>query len=344
MQKLLVLFVAGLLGLLAFFLITSQPLSDSLQIVSDDINTKTADVQSDHSHDDEHEAGHGQLEVSGMSESETVYRLGGAYVDSYELINEEFGTVVSVTVDGINRIMQANALANHEVGDFPRTGNPNTISAQDNTYIFPLDPTYLGIPQFAREPGIAINGVKFEPQTAERVICESGEVYSIEAVQDILNLGLDFNNAHVQPTGAYHYHAVADNLVEVFDTGEDLIHVGFAKDGFLMYYSKSSAFIPSYGLSGDYRSGTECMYTSPGVSIDEDFEGTKPNGTYVSDWMYTQGAGDLDECNGVEINGQYAYVVTDEYPYIPRCLMGEFTEERPGGGGQGGGRPPAPPR
>ena len=41
-------------------------------------------------------------------------------------------------------------------------------------------------------------------------------------------------------------------------------------------------------------------------------------------------SGELDECNGSFINDQYIYVITNEYPYFPRCLMGEFTEQQQG--------------
>jgi hypothetical protein len=339
MQKIILLTVCGLLGLLVFFFVTSNAevqysAGTQDQVVLED---EYHDVN-DHSHtaEESHDAVEVQEQLE-MSESEAMYRSGGTYLDSYELTSVEFGTDVSVSVDGTNRIMEANSLANHDVGEFPRTGNPNTISAQNNTYTFPLNPTYIGTPQFAREPGVAINGVKFEPQTAERVVCATGEVYSIEAVQDVLNLGLDFNNAHVQPTGAYHYHAVADNLVEVFDVGNDLVHVGFAKDGYLMYYSKSGMYQSGYSLTATPRIGTDCTYTSPSVQIDEDLTGTTPDGTYVSDWEHTAADGVLDECNGAVIDGEYTYVITDEYPYIPRCLMGEFTESTPqGGGGQQG--------
>ena len=37
------------------------------------------------------------------------------------------------------------------------------------------------------------------------------------------------------------------------------------------------------------------------------------------------------------IDGQYAYLITDEFPYIPRCMMGEVAA---GAGGPGGGAAP----
>jgi hypothetical protein len=259
------------------------------------------------------------------------------YTGSYSLADEEFATMTTVTVaDGVRTIV-SNALPDHAVGEFPNPGNPNTISEQDVSYEYPADPVYVGSATTAMTPGVAVNGVKFEPGTAETVTCESGETFRVEALQDIYDLGLDFNNAHVQPTGEYHYHGISELLANAYSTDDDLVHVGFAADGFLMYYSKSGAYSPSYSLSTDARSGTDCVGSMALGGDAVEVEGTMADGTYASDWQYSDANGDdnlyLDECNGTEIAGTYAYVITDEYPFISRCLNGEFTATGPGAGG-----------
>ena len=268
------------------------------------------------------------------------------YTGSYTLADKEFGTMTTVTVaDGVRTIV-SNALPDHEVGEFPNPGNPNTISEQDASYEYPADPVYVGSATNASTPGVAVNGVKFEPATAETVTCESGETFRVEALQDIYDLGLDFNNAHVQPTGEYHYHGISELLANAYSTDEDLVHVGFAADGFLMYYSKSGAYSPSYSLAADARSGTDCVGSMALGAHAVEVEGTTADGTYAADWRYSADTGDanlyLDECNGTEIDGTYAYVITNEYPFISRCLNGEFTATGPGAGGgspaDGGGR------
>ncbi len=258
---------------------------------------------------------------------------------AYTLKDAKYGTQTTVVLKGDKRIMTTNGLPNHETGDFPNPGNPNTISAQNLTYTFPLAPVNTGKVKWAREPGVALNGVKFEPETAESFVCETGERYRIEAFQSLVDLGLDDSHAHVQPTGAYHYHGVPSGLVELLDKGEDMILVGFAKDGFPMYYSKSGAFAPSYRLATKSRTGDACNYSNPKETINKELNNTLPDGTFVSDWEYVAGLGNLDECNGTVVNGNYAYFVTDTYPYVGRCLMGVFTEERPQGPPPGG-RPP----
>lgn len=266
----------------------------------------------------------------------------------YVIMDDTYGTKTLVEIKDGKRIMQTNCIPNHPTGTFPNAGNPNTISAQKMKYEFPVQPKFTGKPKWAREPGIALNGVKFEPETAERFVCETGEVYKIEAFQELVDLGLDFNHAHVQPTGAYHYHGVPTEFVNWLDKGADTVLVGFAMDGFPIYYSKSGAYKPSYQLSGENRTGDACSYRNPKQGMNADFNNTRPDGTFVSDWEYKEGLGELDECNGIWLNGKYVYFLTDEYPYVGRCLKGEFTETRPQGpppgGRHGHHHGPPPPR
>ena len=247
------------------------------------------------------------------------------YFGFYILEDANYGTNTKMTVTNSIRTMVTNSLPNHKTGEFPRKGNPNTISAQNKTYTFPVNPKYTGKAQWVREPGIAINGVKFEPQTAEVVICDTGENYRIEAIQDVFNLGLDFNHAHVQPTGAYHYHGTPTAVIEE-SKEQDLVHIGFAHDGFPMYYSKKGTYKSSFKLVDGNREGEDCTYTNPKNAIDVSVNGHH-DGTYGSDYEYTSGYGDLDECNGVNVDGTYMYLVTNEFPYVGRCLMGEVSKD-----------------
>ncbi|MEM6997652.1 MAG: YHYH protein [Patescibacteria group bacterium] len=264
------------------------------------------------------------------------------YSSDYEIVDSEYGTQVSVTINesmGLRTIV-ANALPNHDTGEFPNSGNPNEISAQSTTYEYPLSPTFTGNPVNVRTPGVAINGVKFEPATAERATCESGDVLAIEAIQDITDLGLDFNNAHVQPTGEYHYHGISPAFTTGVDASQDLVHVGFAADGYLMYYSRSGAYKPSYQIKdGDRTVG--CSYEVPPAGERVVEFGQIRDGSLTDDWEYVEGSGQLDECNGVTIDGSYGYIITDDFPYVSRCLMGTASEATPP---SGSGSRPAPPR
>lgn len=249
--------------------------------------------------------------------------MNSKYIGSYSLEDAEFGTSVEVVVDAISRKISTNSLPNTPTGDFPNAGNPNTISAQDLNYTYSTKPVFVGGATTVRTTGVAVNGVKFEPGTAEAVACSSGEAFRVEALQDVYNLGLDFNNAHVQPSGEYHYHGVSELLVDAFNDDDDLVLVGFAADGFLMYYSKSDAYTPGYELAAQPREGTGCTGSGPLKADSIQIAGTMPDGTYTSDWLFSDTTGNLDECNGTIINGEYAYLITNTYPYIGRCLNGE---------------------
>ena len=267
-----------------------------------------------------------QKELNSNSDINTI-----DFTKEYTMNNLEFGTKTSMTISKDKRILKTNSLPNHKTGKFPNPGNPNTISEQNLTYTFPLNPVLTGQARWAREFGVAVNGIKFEPETAERFECETGEVYRVEAKEGLLDFGLDENNAHVQPTGAYHYHGVPIELIVMLDKGEDLILLGYANDGFPLYYSKSAAYKPSYKLSKEKRTGEVCEYNTPREHISKNLDNTSPDGVFVSDWEYVEGSGDLDECNGILLNGEYIYLATLSYPYIGRCLKGEFIEKRPNG-------------
>ena len=271
-----------------------------------------------------------------------------AYTDSYELADEEYGTMVTVTVADGWRTIDTNALPDHETGEFPNSGNPNEITEQENVWVFPTTTSFTGDSTSVRTSGVAVNGVKFEPGTGESVACSSGENYRIEALQDTYDLGFDVNNAHVQPDGEYHYHGISEMLVDAYSNDEDLVHVGFASDGYLMYYSKSLAYDSSWVLVDGVRAGTDCVASGPDGTV-VDLDGSTPDGVYTSDWIFEDGAGDLDVCNGTTIDGQYAYIITDTFPFVSRCLNGDLTGvEGIGGGGAGPGTgndaaPPAQP-
>jgi hypothetical protein len=259
------------------------------------------------------------------------------FLGDYELTDQQYQTQTTVRLENNQRIMTTNALPNHETGDFPNASNPNAISAQDSTWTLPLVPNFVGQAQDVYETGVAINGVKFEPGTDERVTCDSREIHPIEGLQTVADLGMDFNNAHVQPNGAYHYHGISALMVEVLSSDADLVHVGFARDGYLLYYSKSGQYSPSYKVGSGNRTGSGCLYT-PRKGNAVDF-GSVKDGALTDDWEYDASYGDLDECNGTMIDDSYAYVITDGFPYIPRCLMGEFVAEDRGPSGADQGPP-----
>ena len=262
-------------------------------------------------------------------------------------------STASWTCDDTSRLLVANGLPDHEVGTFPNANNPSAISEQTVEVSFPLNPEIIddaGTP--TRTVAYCINGVKFEVGTAGTCTDEgdcsaigNGGQWSMEAVgANSFDFGEDDSNGHVQPTGTYHYHGVPEGYVEKLNNGAAMTLIGWAVDGFPIY--------ARYGYTDpDDSSSTIKILTSSFVlktSIDPD----RPPvdiydlGAFTQDWEYSDGTGDLDECNGrfgvtPEFPaGIYHYYLTDSFPFGQRCVKGDApAAEGPGGGGGPGGEP-----
>lgn len=266
---------------------------------------------------------------------------------------------VSILTKGDSRIITANAIPNHKVGAFPNPGNPNTISEQKKKYNIPLNPkkanklTSVSADGFGKgfpayEFGVALNGVKLEPTAAEFFGGRSQNMnseWALEALSTEVNLGDDCNNAHVQPTGEYHYHGTPWEFIKSVK-GKSMSQVGWAADGFPIYYkygykdptninSEIVSLVSSYQLKQGNRPGNG--KTAPDGKYD---------GTYVRDFEFVEGLGDLDIANGrygitPEFpNGTYYYVITDDFPSLPRYFVGTPSKDFAVGGGilSNGGR------
>ncbi len=294
------------------------------------------DVHEDEDHDHDESIESGELDLLG----------------DYSIEDSEFGTIVNVTIDEDEgtRTIVSNAIPDHETGDFPNEANPNEISEQEESHTFPLAPEYVGEPTPAQVPAIAFNGVKFQPGTAERATCDNGITYNIQAVglADLVGIpeGLDFNNAHVQPWGEYHYHGTPQSVVDNSASNGDLAFLGFAADGHMVYYSQSNAYSSSYRLGTDEREGTNCVHEARSDAEEPVVFGPTKDGSLGQDWDFDESYGDLDECNGITIDGEYLYLVTDAYPYVSRCMMGAVDEASVGDEGgvsaEGDDRPERP--
>ena len=244
---------------------------------------------------------------------------------------------VIITEEGGYRVIKANGVPNHEIGQFPGPGCPNAASAQSYSFRMPLQPrTNATFTTVKQQPiGVAINGVPFDPGTAEYWKNDRNSGWHIEAIGGGKNLGLDQNLAHVQPNGAYHYHGIPEGLLSNLGGRGEQKMIGYAADGFPIY-DQTRENRPSYQLKkGSRPSGA----AGPGGVYD---------GTYQADYEFVEGTGDLDEANGKTgvtseyPQGTYYYVATAEFPFYPRMLKGtpdaSFRRGPPGGGPGGGGK------
>ena len=148
-------------------------------------------------------------------------------------------------------------------------------------------------------------------------------------------LNMDLNGGHVNNVSRYHYHNIPtdyfNNDLNINGSSHSPL-LGYAADGFPIYYkylysdpNDSMNGVSAFNSSFQLKSGSR-----PGDGI------TAPNGTYngnyVEDYEYITGLSELDECGGrfgitpEYPDGIYYYVLTDNWPYIPRCLKGLYVD------------------
>lgn len=277
--------------------------------------------------------------------------VGGAFLTQAN----DFGNQVRTEERGGYRYIYANGIPDHATGTFPNSGNPNTISPQRHIFRMTLTPQLTGRATPARPTfGVALNGVPFEPGTAEYWHNDRTSGWNYDALSGRINLGLDANNAHVQPTGSYHYHGLPTALV----SAQTMTLVGYAADGFPIYGHYG------YADANDASSGLVAMYSSYRLKSGQRPSGPlgRYDGTFVQDFEYVAGLGDLDECNGrfgVTPDypaGIYHYYITEQFPFVSRCVQGtpdeSFVQVAPQGepgmaprldNGQGSDHPSHPP-
>ena len=258
--------------------------------------------------------------------------------------------------DGTNRILIGNGIPNHEVGTFPNSNNPNSISEQNVSKSFTLCPSIIyesGLELVGPAMAIAyaLNSVKFDPATAGRCN-DAGECslargdgnWNIEALgHETFDFGDDMNHAHVQPNGAYHYHGMPELLIDFLGDSNGMTLIGWASDGFPVYarygyadpedsQSQLKALTTSYRLKSQPDENRPNTLTAilGGPNATNNINKPIPMGAFTQDYEYVEGLGDLDECNGIfgvtpEFpDGIYYYVVTDDFPFFTRCLKGNI--------------------
>ena len=223
---------------------------------------------------------------------------------------------VEVKTDSFSRCFSSNGIPDHPVGKFPNKGNPHSISPQKINLCVPKEPqTSKEITLITGTMGIAKNGILFRPNTAGYWDPESSRGHSRNGNRNWRinifgargKLGLDKNNGHVGPNGLYHYHGIAKSLT----TDSNHSFIGYAGDGFEIHYVGNKVSSGWSLKKGERAVGPSGFY----------------DGTYNEDYEFIQSDEKLDQCNGAFLNSHYVYFITDEYPYIPRCLKGNVSDD-----------------
>jgi hypothetical protein len=242
-----------------------------------------------------------------------------------------FTNRVSIAIEGDYRVIRANGIPNHDSGKFPNRGNPNAIREINGTFRVAMKPKANDqlTPTCINWFGVAVNGVTFEPGTQEFFNEDRNSGWCYEAIGGTSNLGIDMNNAHVQPNGQYHYHSTPVGLIaKLGGDANKMLLVGWAADGFPIYTANG------YSDPKDAKSPVRKMKSSWRLK-----QGTRPSGPgfkydgrFTEDFEYVKGLGDLDECNGrfsvtpEYPDGIYCYFITGEFPRISRFWRGADDE------------------
>ena len=223
---------------------------------------------------------------------------------------------VSIKVKGDQRCVSSNGTPDHKIGQFPNSGNPHRFKATKVSVCVDATPKLTGrTVDSVPVSGLTLTGIIIRPGTADYYDARSPRGHSrdrssgwnLEAMGSRDTLGLDWNNAHVDHRGVYHYHGMPAALIDL--NGGSLM--GYGADGFEIHYVGTKAKSSYVLKSGSRPSAPKGRY----------------DGTYVEDWAFAKGAGNLDECNGAMVNGTYTYFATDTFPFYPRCFKGTVSRD-----------------
>ena len=210
----------------------------------------------------------------------------------------------------------SNGVPNHEIGEFPTKGNPNTFIKRHLKFCFPINPKKTNNNKYILATiGVTLTGIPIRPTTAAWYDRKSTRKHSqdkssglnLEAIRPFEKIfGIDKFNGHLDFRGLYHYHKANQNLL----INNDPL-IGYAADGFEIYYIPKK-FKSSWKLKEGQRK------IEPYGNFD---------GSFKEDYQYVEGYGDLDECNGKEFEGKYRYFATNTFPFFPRCHWGEVSKD-----------------
>ncbi|OZG75381.1 hypothetical protein BTA51_03105 [Hahella sp. CCB-MM4] len=286
---------------------------------------------------------------------------------------KDFTGDIVITSDSRFCYVRSNDIPNHDFNDHSAHFATN-VSEQNLSFRFPINPTPAYKPSplaLGTSEAVLLNGVVIdllaaacydtgrEPLGREKIGCDhrsADHPWRYDPMSPLNDFGTDEHNAHTQPNGKYHYHgnplAMFRTHCENTDAASPVI--GYAADGYPIYGSciKDSATgeireaQPSYKLknNGGPRQAVS-GYSTPRAGIGN-IATNNYDGQFRGDYEYVAGTGDLDECNGMTVDGQYGYYITNSFPWVNNCFRGKVDssfqgreQQRMHGHPPGGGRP-----
>ncbi|HWB63027.1 MAG TPA: YHYH protein, partial [Chitinophagales bacterium] len=229
--------------------------------------------------------------------------------------NNIAANVQSVQYSTNNVYVSCTDVPDYSIG--PWGMNPNVASNQNFVYKFTRNPqknngtlTAIGL----GHTGALLNGVSI-------FNCDDGMTYNNDGVWHrnayvFEGQSLDACGGHPQQDGEYHNHYNPSCVYDIYDSTHHSPLLGFMFDGYPVYgiyaYSDTDGTGPIRIMQSSYQlrnitdrttlpDGSTASATGPAISS------TYPLGSFLQDYVYVAGSGDLDEHNG-------RWCVTPEYP------------------------------
>lgn len=279
-----------------------------------------SDSSSDDSDDDAQTDGDITYKTFTNTIADCEAHTGSFYSEDVYDINNSTTFDGSVTVSSANDScsLMSNGIPNHDFNDSSDRAFSHDVVQTNYALEWTRNPAIAGEITELRngeDEGIMLNGVPIAVLTSTcwDDACEWREnpFYGTKA------RSIDSNDAHSNSSGEYHYHG---NPVDLYDnTGATVSAViGYAADGFPIYgpYILDSITQQIREVESSYKlkEGTR--------QSGEPDEGDAYTGEWREDYEYVEALGDLDECNGMEVDGAYAYYVSSTFPYLMACFKG----------------------
>ena len=272
----------------------------------------------------------------------------GKYDSSVTDVNRSlsFTGDVSITATSTTCTITSNDIPNHDFND-ANASFATPVAEINKEFEIPINPSFanttteldLGVVNVVLLNGVVVDilpaacyDVGDEPLGREMIGCGGDEIehpWRYDPMSSLNSFGTDSHNAHVQPDGSYHYHG---NPVALFAqncataTAASPV-IGFAADGFPVYGScikDDNGDIVEVSSSWELKNGVRqnvTGYLTPTANTGN-VASNNYDGQFRGDYVYTANHGDLDECNGMTVDGQYGYYVTNTFPWIVNCYKG----------------------
>ncbi len=239
---------------------------------------------------------------------------------------------ISITATQSGCVIASNSIPNHDFNDQIADFGDNVAEVQSSFTIL-QNPSIAGTATdlvASRFNAVMLNGVAVDllsegcyspnspmarPDGTVLIGCMGNVPWRLDPLGTDHRFGADSHNAHTQPDGRYHYHGGPMAMFDDNPGANGSPVIGFAADGFPIY---GTYFLDGGTVRKAVSGYTLKTGTRPGGMGNP---GGAYDGTYVQDYQFTN-AGDLDECNGMTVGGQYGYYVTDSYPWIVKCHSG----------------------